>query len=77
VRSVSWVRTGGAASTNGYIQVDIVNTAASNGIAELTGATNVLTFEANVTPSGVVTWACGSPAANTTVLPKYRPGSCK
>lgn len=72
VRGVRWVET--VADDQGYIEVAVVTTAASNGIVEL-GATNKLTFAADVTTSGVITWTCGG--QGTDILPKYRPGSCK
>jgi len=48
----------------------------NNGIAELTTATNTLTFiGAQSGSSGIVTWQCGG--TGTTVPGKFRPGSCK
>jgi type IV pilus assembly protein PilA len=72
VQSVAWTRTN---TSNGRIDITINTVAATGGIVELGGA-NVLTFVGNAAnPSGVMVWTCGG--AGTTVLPKFRPGSCK
>ena len=82
VRQASWTRTvtGGAGGVgdSGYITIEVVTTAASNGITELTNATNKLSFVGTVTNSGVVTWQCGGGGTSVTTVPgKYLPGSCK
>lgn len=72
VRAVKWVKVD---DTHGRIEVEAVTTAASNGIVEL-NTNNVLAFGGSVTTSGVIEWACGQDT-NTTIVAKYRPGSCK
>lgn len=72
VESVTWTRTN---VSNGSINVLINTVAATNGIVEL-GANNTLTFVGNAAnQSGVMVWTCGG--TGTTVVAKYRPGSCK
>ena len=72
VESVGWTKTN---TSNGSINVVINTVAATNGIVEL-GGNNTLTFVGNAAnASGVMVWTCGG--TGTTVVAKYRPGSCK
>ncbi|MBK8990196.1 MAG: pilin [Gammaproteobacteria bacterium] len=73
VRTVRWEKID---KLRGRIEIDVVTTAASNGITELDAATNTLAFRGVKTPSGVVQWTCGG-TVDTTVPGKYLPGSCK
>ena len=72
VAGVSWTKSN---VSNGRIEIEINTVAATNGIVEL-GSSNILTFDGNAAnASGVMVWTCGG--TGTTVLAKYRPGSCK
>ncbi|MFZ1834541.1 MAG: pilin [Pseudomonadales bacterium] len=72
VESVSWSYT---SPSEGSIDVVINTVASTGGIVEL-GGQNRLSFVGSLAnASGVMVWECGG--TGTTVLAKFRPGSCK
>jgi type IV pilus assembly protein PilA len=41
------------------------------------GTLNEIGFDGHATTGGVIEWTCGKAGGGTTILAKYRPGSCK
>ena len=70
VDNVDFVRTD---NSNGEILITI----SPSDVTALTAMTNVIGFSGHATTSGVVEWTCGKAGGATSVLAKYRPGSCK
>lgn len=62
-------------ATGGEIVISISTTEVGGGA--LTAATNAIALYGRATTSGIIDWTCGASGGSTTVLAKYRPGSCK